>query len=153
MGVELLNLPGFLAEVPQAMLRPDRELWTPPGLDHLTWQAISASIFAMLFWWMAGRAMEALGALKIRQCKPRINLFETVVASLIMFGGAVIFCVGVFYGFFVHDARGFHLGAAGGLWALLGGLTVVARFRQRRLRKSASGSHSDAAPVAADQAG
>jgi membrane associated rhomboid family serine protease len=53
-----------------------------------------------------------------------------------MSGGAVIFCAGVVYGFFIErDAESIHLGAAGGLWALLGSLSVIARFRQWRMRK------------------
>jgi hypothetical protein len=132
----LLNMPAMFLQLPEAILRADHNIWTPPGLDPRTWQALSSSILGMLFWWMAGRAIEALRALKERQCHPQINWFETIVGFLIMSGGAMIFCAGVVYGFFIeHAAKSIHLAAAGGLWALLGGLSVIARFRQWRLRK------------------
>ncbi len=75
-------------------------------------------------------------ALKNRQLKPQISWFETIVGGVIMSGGAFFFSAGAVYGLFIdHELQSFHFGAAGGLWALLGGLSVVARFRQWRLRK------------------
>jgi hypothetical protein len=145
-GIALLNIPGTLLLVPEVFLRANRDMWAPPGVDPRTWAALSASVLGTPFWWMAGRAVDALQALKEKRCRPRMNWVETIVSFLIMSGGAVIFCAGVVYGFFIErDPTSLHLGAAGGLWALLGGLSVVARFRQWRLRKTLAVSAQSAA--------
>lgn len=136
-GVIMLNAPGLLVHLPEIILRAGHGIWTPPGIDFRTWQAVTASIFGMLFWWAAGRAVEALLALKYRQCKPQINWFETIVSGLIMSGGVFLFAGGVIEGFFIdHEINSLHIAAAGGLWTLLGALSVIARFRQWRLRKA-----------------
>ncbi len=135
-GIQMLNAPGMLVHLPEILLRADHGIWRPPGMDFRVWQAVTASAFGSLFWWMAGRAVEALLALKSRQSKPQISWFETIVGGLIMSGGAFFFSAGAVYGLFIdHDVQSLHFAAAGGLWALLGGLSVVARFRQWRLRK------------------
>lgn len=135
-GVTMLNMPGTFVQLPEAMLRSSRTFWTPPGIDLQSWLAVTSCILALPFWWMAGRALEALRAVKHKLCTPRINWVETVVNFVVMSGGAVIFATGVMFGFFVdHDPLSLHLGAAGGLWALLGSLSVIARFRQWRVRK------------------
>ncbi|HVG92136.1 MAG TPA: hypothetical protein VNB54_11660, partial [Alphaproteobacteria bacterium] len=55
---------------------------------------------------------------------------------LVMAGGATIFG-GMLFGLSPsqRDWESTRLAAAGGLWALLGALSVVARFRQWRFRK------------------
>lgn len=135
-GITMLNLPGMFLLIPEAMLRSSHVNWSPPGIDLRTWMAISATTLGIPFWWMAGRAVEALSAMRHKRLRPQINWVETVVGFLLMAGGAVIFSAGVIYGFFIdHDPTSLHLGAAGGLWALLGSLSVIARFRQWRMRK------------------
>jgi hypothetical protein len=136
-GIMMFNAPGTLLHLPEALLRADHGIWAPPGFDSRTWQALTSSIFGMPFWGAAGRSVEALLALKYRQCKPQINWAETIIGGLIMCGGVVLFSAGVIFGFFIdHDADSFHLGAAGGLWTLLASLSIIARFRQSRLRKT-----------------
>ena len=135
-GITLLNLPGTFLLIPEAMFRSSHMNWSPPGIDPRIWMALSATILGILFWWMAGRSVEALSALRHKYLRPQINWVETVVNFLIMVGGAVLFSAGVIYGFFIdRDSLSFHLAAAGGLWALLGSLSVIARFRQSRMRK------------------
>jgi hypothetical protein len=135
-GIMMLNAPGLLVHLPEILLRPDHGFWKPLGIDFRTWQALTTSAFGTLFWWMAGRAVEALLALKNRQSRPQITWLETIVCGLIMSGGAFFLSAGVVYGVFIdHEVQSFHFGATGGLWALLGSLSVIARFRQWRLRK------------------
>jgi hypothetical protein len=135
-GIQMLNAPGALVHLPEILLGAGRGIWKPPGMDFRTWQAVTSSAFATLFWWMAGRAVEALQALKSRQSRPQITWLETIVGGLIMSGGAFLFSAGVVAGLFIdHEGQSFHFAAVGGLWALLGSLSVIARFRQWRLRK------------------
>jgi hypothetical protein len=138
-GIVALNMPGLLLQVPEAILRADHMFWTPPGIDSRSWQALRAAIVGMLFWWMAGRATEALVSIPFRQLKPRITWAEAIIGFLLMAGGATFLVGGLFFGTSAdHVDRDFRrLVAGGGLWALLGALSVIARFRQWRLRKSA----------------
>jgi hypothetical protein len=103
-------------------------------------------VLALLFWWMAGRALEALQVLGHFQIRPRITLIESIIGGVFMAGGIVL-VIGLTVGEGKRVYTDFDTGlfaAAGGLWAVLGGLSVVARFRQWRLRrtlkKSASGT-------------
>lgn len=135
-GITLLNLPGTFLLIPEAMFRSSHMNWSPPGIDPRIWMALNATILGTPFWWMAGRSVEALSAVRRKHLRPQINWVETVVGFLIMAGGTVLFSAGVIYGFFIdRDSLSFHLAAAGGLWALLGSLSVIARFRQSRMRK------------------
>src|SRR5215471_13846805 len=81
-GITALNMSGLLLQVPEPILRADHILWTPPGIDSRTWQAFRACTVGMLFWWIAGRATEALVAIPYRQLKPRITWAEAIVGFL-----------------------------------------------------------------------
>ena len=96
----------------------------------------------MVFWWIAGRAAEALVAINHRQLVPKIGWVETVAGFLVMAGGAT-FLGGMLFGLSPsqRDWESTRLAAAGGLWALLGALSVVARFRQWRFSKKAESRH------------
>ena len=135
-AVTAINLPGVLIELPFALLRTDHEIWRPFGLSFQLWRGITYPIYAFVLWWIAGRATEALVALNYRQLMPKIGWVETVTGFLIMAGGATIFG-GMLFGLSSseRDWESTRLAAAGGLWALLGALSVVARFRQWRFRK------------------
>jgi hypothetical protein len=136
-GITLLNLPGAFLLIPEAMFRSSHMNWSPPGIDPRSWMALCATTLGTPFWWMAGRSVEALSAMRRKHLRPQINWVETVVGFLVMAGGAVIFSSGVIFGFFIHhDPVSLRLAAAGGLWALLGSLSVIARFRQWRMRKT-----------------
>jgi len=116
-------------------------------MDLLLWRAITWPLLAAVFWWIAGRAAEALIALRHRQLRPRITVVETVVAFLIMAGGAVLIGGSVVYerGNIYTKFDSALIAIAGGLWAFLGGLSVVARFRQWRLRRSQAANATIAA--------
>ena len=133
-----LNIPGGLMQLPIAILRADHTDWHPPGIDFFLWRAISWPVLATVFWWIAGRAVEALVALRHRQLKPRITVVETVVAFLTMSAGAVLIGGSLLFerGKIYTNFDSALLAIAGGLWAFLGGLSVVACFRQWRLRRT-----------------
>ena len=130
-----MNLPGALFQVPVAFLFPDHQIWTPTFLTFQLWHGVTLSIFALLFWLIAGRATEALVAINDRQLKPKIGWLETVTGFLLMAGGATILG-GMLFDFSLNwDWRSIRLAAGGGLWALLGSLSVIARFRKWRFTK------------------
>jgi hypothetical protein len=56
----VLNLPSGLIQLPYVILNPEKEEWVPLGVDVMTWRAISWPLLGILFWWSAGRGMEAL---------------------------------------------------------------------------------------------
>jgi len=133
--ITAMNLPGALIQVPVGFLFPDHQIWTPPLLSFQLWRGLSLSIFALVFWWIAGRATEALVAINDRQLAPKIGWMETVTGFLLMAGGATILG-GMLSDFSSsRDWGSTRLAAGGGLWALLGSLSVIARFRQWRFRK------------------
>jgi hypothetical protein len=135
-AIAVLDLPGGLIQLPIETLRPGKTEWRPAWIDFRMRRALTWPILGMVFWWIAGRATEALAALGYRQLSPKINWVETITGFLVMAGGAVIFCgmlIGLASG--EMDSIAIDLAAAGGLWTLLGSLSVVARFRQSRLRK------------------
>jgi hypothetical protein len=135
-AITAMNLPGALIQLPLALLFPDHEIWTPPGLTVQLWHGITFPIFGMVFWWIAGRATEALVAVDYRQLMPKIGWVETVTGFLIMAGGATVLG-GMLFGLSSseRDWESTRLAAGGGLWALLGSLSVIARFRQWRFKK------------------
>jgi hypothetical protein len=129
----MLNLPSGLVQLPYVILNPSREDWTPRGITLRTWRVLSWPIVGILFWWSAGRGIEALVAGRRRMVGPRITWFETVVAAaLFLFCGIAAVSLPL-SGY--HD-RNFPLILwilGSGTWALLGGLTVTARAMQWRL--------------------
>ena len=135
-AITAMNLPGALFQVPVAFLFADHQIWRPPLVSFQLWHGITFSIFALVFWWIAGRAAEALVAIDDRQLNPKIGWVETVTGFLIMAGGATILG-GMLFGLSPseRDWESTRLGAGGGLWALLGSLSVIARFRQWRFTK------------------
>jgi zinc transporter ZupT len=88
------------------------------------------------------RAIDALIILKNGQLAPRIGWVQTIVGFLLMvigIAGFIGILIGVLF-FITHEEKenipNFMRFSAGcGLWAMLGSLSVIARFRQRRLLK------------------
>jgi len=135
-AIAAINLSGGLIELPTAIFTADHVIWRPPFLSFQLWRAITWPVFGLVFWWIAGRATEALVAINYRELVPKIGWVETVTGFLVMAAGATIFG-GMLFGLSPseRDWRLTRLAAAGGLWALLGALSVVARFRQWQFRK------------------
>src|SRR5215472_3937219 len=129
----MLNLPSGLVQLPYALLNPAREDWRPRGINLRTWRVISWPIIGILFWWCAGRGIEALIAGRRRLVHPQITWPETVVAVvLFLFCGITAVSLPLSG---EHD-KSFPLILwilGSGTWALLAGLTIAARVLQWRL--------------------
>ena len=128
----MLNLPAGLVQLPYVILNPAKEDWRPKGINLRTWRVISWPIIGMLFWWCAGRGIEALIAARRHLVNPKITWPETVVAAVLL-----LFCgvTAVSLPLSEHD-RSFPLILwilGSGTWTLLAGLTIVARGWQWRL--------------------
>lgn len=129
----MLNLPSGLVQLPYVILNPTREDWRPRGINLRTWRVISWPIIGILFWWCAGRGIEALIAARRRLVNPQITWPETVMA-VVLFLFCSITAISL-------PLSGQHnqslplilwiLGSA--TWAILAGLTIAARVLQWRL--------------------
>lgn len=130
----MLNLPSGLVQLPYATLNPEKEDWRPRGINLRTWRVISWPIIGIVFWWCAGRGIEALIAARRRSVNPPISWPETAIAVVLL-----LFCgiTAVSLPLSGHSDRNFPfilwiLGS--GTWALMAGLTLAARTLQWRLR-------------------
>jgi hypothetical protein len=99
------------------------------------WRSVSWPFFGIIFWWIAGRGIEALVASRRRLLSPVITWIEVFVASVDVALGTLILAL-----FLSGDRSGFVFPwpsaiAASGLWILLGGTTIVARVAQWRIRR------------------
>ena len=132
---DALNVPVTFLELPFAVFRPSHRGWTPHGMDFRVWRAISYPLAGLIFWWIAGRGLDALVASRKKLISPRIRWIEVTVAV------AIFLCVLMVLIGFVIDAswRGalqLELLAAGALvWTALATTVVVARVMQWRIRK------------------
>jgi hypothetical protein len=136
-AVSAFNLPGGMIQLLIDVARLDKQNPTPPGMDVFFWRAATWPVINMVFWWIAGRATEALVSIPYRQLKPRISWAEAIIGFLFIAGG-VFLLLGMLFGTTAEeraDGALLRAGAGGGLWAFLGALSVIARFRQWRLRK------------------
>jgi len=127
-GPALLNMPC-------ALLGLARREAVPRGMVAEFWRSVSWPFFGIIFWWIAGRGIEALVASRRRLLCPEITWMEVFVASLVVALGALILAA-----FLSGDRSGFVFPwpsavAASGLWILLGGTTIVARVAQWRIRR------------------
>ena len=112
----------------------------PRGMLPEFWRSLSWPFFGIVFWWIAGRGIEALVASRRRLLSPAITWIEVFVASLVIVPGVFIWLL-----FFSGDRAGFIFpwpGAliASAIWILLGGATIAARIAQWRIRR---GSNTD----------
>jgi len=135
----MLNLPAMMFELPQAILSPTHDSWRLPGMDPLIWRVIAWPVIGILFWWIAGRAVDALIAALDRLIRPSIGWAEVVLATATLAGG-VIFCL---LPFMVPDDRTGGppmalVGIAGGVWSLLGAATIGAYVVQWRIQRQAA---------------
>jgi hypothetical protein len=134
-SVVALNIPAGLIQLPYSMNSPTKLEWSPNGMNDLIWRAISWPFLCLPFWWIAGRAIDALTAEKYRFVKPRIGLMETAIGSIWAAFGALIFAGFLVMAAIKKDPDSTRIAAAGGLWTLLGALSLIARFRQKRLHE------------------
>jgi hypothetical protein len=135
----MLNLPSGLAQLPYAILNPTKQEWMPRGMDFKTWRVISWPLIGILFWWAAGRGIEALLAARRRVVRPQIGWTETIIGAALFLFCAVIaigvpICAGIDKDF---PMKLFVAGS--GTWAVLGGMIVAARVAQWRIIRRREG--------------
>jgi hypothetical protein len=135
-----LDIPAGLIQLPYAINTPTKREWSPKGMDVLVWRAVTWPFLCLPFWWIAGRAIDALTAVKHGLFSPRIGLTETTIGSIWVAVGALIFVSTLVTAGLRKDFALAPIAASGGLWALLGSLSLIARFRQKRLSRSQKAS-------------
>ncbi len=131
----VLNFPVAVAQVPFSLVT-SRE-WVPQGMLKESWRALIWPLLGMVFWWLTGRGIEALSASFQRTIHPRLHWMEVTWAVVLVAVGIVTF-IGIVTST-PDDRRDKDFMAlmyGGLLWGVLAGLTVTARFRQWRIRKS-----------------
>jgi hypothetical protein len=132
-SVVALNIPGGLIQLPYAMNTPTKREWSPKGMNDLLWRAVTWPFLCIPFWWIAGRAIDGLTVVKHQLVRPRISSLETAIGSIWMALCALLFVGSLVMAGIKKDHALTRIAAGCGLWALLGALSLIARFRQKRL--------------------
>jgi len=129
-----LNFPAFFIDYSISGLVADKRR---PNSEKFrkSWMAVTWPLLAIVFWWMAGRAVEALSAARKKLLVPRIGAPEVTVAIVLMFFGAGL-SLSFLSGGSTRDLDSYLLAAGAALWALIGATMLVARIVQWRIRKS-----------------
>src|SRR6266496_4747468 len=83
----MLNLPVLLVQMPYVLSNPEKREWLPQGIPFQTWRAITWPYIGLLFWWSAGRGIEALISGRRGSIAPRLTWVETILAALFVVGG------------------------------------------------------------------
>jgi hypothetical protein len=140
-AVATLNLPGALPDLTYAILSPAHSEWTPRGMIIWTWRDLSWPIIGILFWWLAGRSIEALLSSRNKILLPKVRWWEVVVSLPALALGA-IWAVGLSID---KSARKefplwMFLAVFGSMWMVLGASTSLAYFVQWRLRRRLASS-------------
>jgi hypothetical protein len=129
-----LNLPSVIFQLPYIFLNPEKREWVPRGMSFWEWRAISWPLIGVLFWWAAGRGLEALVAARRGLIRPAIKWVETVIA-MVLFVIFAVLCVCALgnrpMGSDTNSAIGF-VGCV--LWTILTGVIIAARIAQWRIR-------------------
>ena len=100
-----------------------------------TWRELSCPIIGILFWWLAGRSIEALLFSRHKILLPKIRWREVVVSLPALAFGA-IWAVGLCIDQSARTEFPFWMPLAifGSMWLVLGASTSLAYFLQWRLR-------------------
>ena len=106
-------------------------------MSPYVWRALSWPFAGTIFWWLSGRGVEALRVVRRSVVHPRMNMTETVWAT-ILFCFGVISLVGILTSTPADrdDIQFMALLAGGRLWGILGAVTIWTRFLQRRILKA-----------------
>ena len=131
----ILNFPVVIAQVTYLLVT--RREWLPRGMLIQSWRALSWPLVGLLFWWLAGRGIEALSASFRSTLRPRLSWIEVSWAIVLLLVG-VVTLIGVVTST-PDDRRDKDFMAlmyGGMLWGVLAGLTIIARLRQWRILQS-----------------
>jgi hypothetical protein len=130
----VLNLPVMIVDLPYVILNPAKTEWLPKGMDFRWWRAISWPFVGLIFWWIAGRGVEALLSARQSAIYPQISWVETAVGVLVLAAGLMGFIGSLVESRLDSDSPWFLFTAAGVIWAVLGSSAVAARVAQWRIR-------------------
>ncbi len=159
-----LNVPVGFAQIPLMFNSPSRSEWAPPGMWIREWRAVSWPFVGMIFWWMAGRGLEAIGAAvrffsssnkeeagRQRRRAPELHWIELLIGgALVATGSASCYVLASGNGV-LGLATDYVMAAGAGLWAALGLVMVIACTVQWRVRKAErQTSHESAAAAKAE---
>jgi CDP-diglyceride synthetase len=109
----------------------------PNGMMSDFWHSISWPLFGVIFWWIAGRGIEAVAAARSGAISPKISWVETFVALwIVTVAGVLVTGIIVDPEMRADFIFPWRLGlAACFLWIALGSTTILARFVQWRIRR------------------
>jgi hypothetical protein len=104
-------------QLPTVFLRADRREWMPPGVDFQACRAVTWPVFGMVFWWLAGRGVDALLASRRKILVPCIGWAEPVIGFVLAAGGlASVIAFLLAAGLHRHDRVLQALMVAMGMW-------------------------------------
>ncbi len=128
-----LDLPALLVQLPYVLLTSARTVWRPGRIPLLEWNAMFLPFAGLVFWWSAGRGLEAFIASTRKMVYPRLTRIETVFASALLLVGIVMVVV-TFSG--AIEENSFMSGSAGfALWAGLSIPMILGKISQRKLER------------------
>ena len=133
----ILNLPVHFLGLPYAVFSPAHNDWSPHGITPMDWWAISTPIVGTLFWWMAGRTIEAWLSLRAGAIQPKLRWPELFVGAAEVLSSALVIVAAVVEG---HKDRPLEVAVlTGGLiWLGLGFAGSVVWILQFHLRRKIS---------------
>lgn len=131
-----LNFPGLFVNLPYAIfLSPSKSEWSPHMMDFRMWRAIQYPIICAPFWWIAGRAVEALSSLRKRVLRPVLRWPELLFSGGFIFTG-ISACVLAVSAHGDGEIPYSLVAVGGGIWLVLGAIGLMAFVQQKYLRKT-----------------
>ena len=130
----MLDMPVGIVQLPYIIHNPAKTEWVPKGMDVKTWRAITWPFVGLIFWWIAGRGVEALLAARRSVIDPSIGWIETGVGVFLLVWGILLLITPLFAGNSDSDISWVFLSGSGAMWAVLGAAILVARIAQRKIR-------------------
>lgn len=136
--VEMRTSVPALLNFPCAFLGLRANVVVPRAMLPEFWRAISWPLVGVVFWWIAGRGVEALAASRRHVSVPAVTWVEVIIASLVIAFASMV-CVAFFLDPSTRDefiyAWRWAL-AANVLWIFLGSATILGRVAQWRIKRS-----------------
>jgi hypothetical protein len=129
-----LNLPGGVLQMKLAAYGRTHDGWIARAVVAFTCSLLSSSVLALPLWWIAGRGADALLAMRRKLVAPRIRFPEAAISFVLFAGGAFFAVVGIVTLFSGGESALLLLAVL--LWSFLGGIGVLARYKQLRMRRS-----------------
>jgi len=103
---------------------------------YRAWRDLVIPVLGIIFWWAAGRGLEALINAKRKLISPRIGPPETTLAIAIFIFAAPISLMWLYDAHFRAEFDSRFLAAGAGLWTVLTAITLTARIAQWRIRRT-----------------